>query len=220
MNRRDFLTALLAIGGAAAVPFRSVEAASDAAVDQAWEALQLAPKVFYVDDWGAISTQPGVEGVHFDLSRRELLALDNPPESAAELAKYIRTTWGLEEEIETCFDYSGVKDDEELSCGSWEDWLKADGHLEIRQAVEDWLNDDPNDHDYASANLLGNTGRGYALYFFMARTDISNLLGILLPKSPNPSSVEFAAHLNKEIEEANTLLAANAIPIRFEEGLS
>ena len=36
MNRRDFLTALLAIGGAAAVPFNSAEAASDAPLDQAW----------------------------------------------------------------------------------------------------------------------------------------------------------------------------------------
>ena len=219
MNRRDFLTTLLAIGGAAVIPFKAVEAASDAAVDQAWSALQLEPKVFYVDDWGRLSTLPGVEGVHIDLSRRELLALDEPPETPAELAEYIRTTWGLEDEIETCFNYSDVKDDEECTYKSWEDWLMAEGHPEIRQAVEDWLNGDPDDNDYASANLHGTSGQGYALYFFMARTEICDLLGILLPKAPNPASFEFAAHLNKNIEEANALLAENAIPIRFEDGL-
>lgn len=222
MNRRDFLTTLLAIGGAATIPFKAVANASDAAIDQAWAALQLEPKVFYVDDWGRLSTLPGVEGVHIDVSRRELLALENPPESAGELIEYIRTTWasGLEREIETCFDYSGVKGDEYGSCESWEDWVVAGGHLEVRQAVEDWLDGAPDDNDYANANLSGTSGHGDARYFFKTRTEICDLLAILVPEAPNPASFEFAAYLHMDIDSANDVMAANAIPIHFEEGFS
>jgi len=220
MNRRDFLTTLLAIGGSAVIPFKAIEAASAVAIDQAWDALQVEPKLFYVNDWGAISTLPGVEGVHFDVSREELLGLGDAPESAADLIEYIRTTSGLENEIENCFDLSDIKYDDDCPYETWEDWLNGDGYAEIRQAVEDWLRGMPDDHDYASANLAGTSGHGDALYFFMAREEISDLLGILIPKAPNPASFEFAAQLNLEIDAANALLVANDIPIRFEEGLS
>lgn len=220
MNRRDFLTTLLAIGGAAVIPFKTIEAASSVAIDQAWEALQLVPKQFYVNEWGAISTRFGIEGVDFDVSRAELLELEDAPESAAELAQYIRTTGGLEDVINKCFDRSDIKYAEDCPYETWEDWLLGDGYAEIREAVVEWLNDDPDDHDYANANMAGTSGHGDALYFFMAREEIRELLNIIIPKAPNPASFEFAAHLNMEIDAANALLAANDIPIRFEEGLS
>ena len=220
MNRRDFLTTLLAIGGAAVIPFKAVDAASEVAIDQAWAALLLEPKLFYVNDWGALSTLPGVEGVNYYVSRGELLEVGDAPETSAELAEYIRTTWGLEEEIETCFEYSGVKYAEACPYETWEDWLMADGYPEIRQTVEDWLNGEPYDSDYTSANLAGTSGNGSALYFFMVRQEICDLLNIHLPKCPNPASFEFAVYLHLDIDKANALLATNNIPIRFEEVFS
>ena len=109
MNRRDFLATLLAIGGAAVIPFKTIEAASEVAIDLAWAALQREPKLFYVNDWGVLSTLPGVEGVHMDVCRGELFRLGIVPESAAELTQYISTNSCLEGQIETCFDYSDVK---------------------------------------------------------------------------------------------------------------
>jgi len=219
MNRREFLQTLIAIGGAAVIPFKDVEALSDAVIDQAWAALELEPKLFYVDDWGRISTSPGIEGVHFDLTRGELLKLAEVPESATELAEYIRENSQLEDLIATCFDRSDIKYEDDCPYESWEDWLKGEGHSELRQAVEEWVEGYPDDGEYADANLSGKSGHGDALYFFMARTEISDLLGILLPKAPNPASPEFAAFMRMGIEEANVLLAENAIPICFEEGL-
>lgn len=220
MNRRDFLATLLAIGGSAVIPFKTIEAASAVAIDQAWDALQLEPKVFYVNNWDAISTLSGVEGIDFEVTRAELLRLKDAPDSAAELAEYIRKTSNLEDVIDTCFDHSDIKFEEDCSYRTWEDWLMGDGYAEIREAVEEWLDGMPEDRDYASANLAGTSGHGDALYFLMAHTEICDLLGINLPKAPNPASFEFTAYLNMDIDAANALLVANDIPIRFEEGLS
>jgi hypothetical protein len=220
MNRRDFLTTLLAIGGAAVIPFKTIEAASPVAIDQAWTALQLEPKLFYVNEWGALSTRIGVEGVHFDVSRAELLELAEVPESAIELVEYIQTTSRLDHVIVRRFEYSDVNNAEDCPYDTWEDWLMGDGYAEIREAVEDWVGGTPDDHDYANANMAGTSGHGDALYFFRAREEISDLVGIFLPKTPNPASFEFAAFLHTDIDAANALLIANNIPIRFEEGLS
>lgn len=58
MNRRGFLRSLAAFCGAVTLPLEAFATAPDAAIDDAWQSTIDNPAVFYVREYGAITTEP------------------------------------------------------------------------------------------------------------------------------------------------------------------
>lgn len=213
MNRREFLQSLAAIGTVLAVPASSLALAPEPVVDQAWDALLNDPKVFYVNEWGMISTRFGIEGVDVFVSRGELMRYPVPPSDAEELIEYIRFTGDLERRIE--FEFSDL-DPEQFD--DWCDYVRCGDANAVRVAVIEWLDGEPDDTDYAYANLWGHTGRGDALYWFFGRAGIAVQIGIKFSNYFQPASPEYGAVLSLPIEEANRKVVAMGLPICFEAG--
>ena len=212
MNRREFLQSLAAIGTALAIPASSLALAPEPVIDQAWDALLDDPKVFYVNEWGMTSTRWGIEGVDVLLSRGELMRYPAPPDDVGELIDYIQSAGGLERHIEWQF----ADIDPELF-DDWQSYVRRGDANAVRKAVIDWLDDDPDDTDYANANLWGHTGRGNALYWFFGRSGIAIHLGINFSSYFQPASPEYGAVLSLPIEEANRRVIAMGLPICFAE---
>ena len=58
MNRLDFLKSLAAIGAAFTLPLDAIATAPDSAIDRVWHDATASPVVFYVREYGAITTRP------------------------------------------------------------------------------------------------------------------------------------------------------------------
>ena len=58
MNRRSFLKSLAAFCGAVTLPLEAFATVPDAVIDGAWRSTLDNPVVFYVRDYGALTTQP------------------------------------------------------------------------------------------------------------------------------------------------------------------
>ncbi len=58
MNRRGFLKSLAALGAAFTIPLEALATAPDTVIDGVWPSTIDNPVVFYVRDYGALTTQP------------------------------------------------------------------------------------------------------------------------------------------------------------------
>jgi hypothetical protein len=214
MNRREFLQSLAAIGTALAIPASSLAQAPEPVIDHTWNALLNDPKVFYVNDWGMLSTRWGIEGVDVFVSRGELMHYPVPPSDGEELKDYIHDTGDLERHIDNHF---SDLDPEQFD--DWGDYVRRGDANAVREVVIEWLNDDPDDTDYTNANIWGHTGRGDAMYWFFGRAAIAVQIGISFEHFFQPANPNYGALLSRSVEDANRIVAEMGLPICFEEGI-
>jgi hypothetical protein len=222
MNRRDFIKSLLAVGWGSSItiPITAIATAPESAIEVAWSAAQAEPTILFVDEWGAISNRPGYDGVDFNTTRQELLQIGDPPETGAGLVNFINRI-GLEDKLDRHFsdvdsDYYRDHDDE-FPYQTWQEWVEADGYIEARALVDQWLDGLPDDNDYLYADGGGTSSRGDSVQFFLDRKEEAKLLSIFVPNMCGSWSPDFAAVLNIDVDEANAIAIANGLPIQFEQ---
>ena len=210
MNRREFLQSLAAIGAALAVPASAIATAPEPVIDQAWAALLKDPMVFYVNELGMLSSRTGIEGVDVYVTRGELLEYAEPPHQPEALIEYIRDLGGLERHIEY---HHSAHDPERFD--NWTDYVRHGDTEAVRQTIVDWLNEDPSDNDYTTANLWGRTGRADAMYWFFGRAGIAVSLNITFNDYDQPASPYYGAVLLDSIDVANQRAREKGLPICF-----
>lgn len=206
MNRRAFLKSLLAIGGSACIP-SAVMAASDEVIEEAWQCVTESPVVFYVREYGTLTTDPTYDS--FPSSRRALYELDALPSDREALLSYIFDNPSVCERAEYLHECAET----ELSL---DDWIEDDDNLdEVRWAIDMWLDGNPDEYDWESASWSGNSGQGYALSYFRDDFEYCSEFDIAIIEGECPGSSYFAAELRMSINEANQLAEQMGVPIRF-----
>lgn len=214
MNRREFLQSLAAFGASVAIPLEAIASAPAAVFEQAWSAVQETPLTFYVSEYGALSTD-AVET--YPASRKALLDYEEVG-SLDELIRFAKDNSSVASYLECELSDPAWFDEDEVVPETWEEWLaNADENTSDRliAAVNDWINDLPDESDYERADLSGYSGRGSALRFFRDECEVNDLLDIVVVEGDCPGSSYFAAELRMSIEDANQRAADEGIPIRF-----
>ena len=214
MNRREFLQSLAWLGASISLPLEALSSAPESQIDQAWAAAQSAPTIFYVSEFGALSIDP-VET--YPGTRKELLDYQEVA-NRDELSSFAWENSSVASVLECELSDPRWFDEDQPVPDCWEDWLESadDNTIEqLIQAVNDWINDSPDESDYERADLGGISGRGYALRFFSHEYEVNEILGIVVVEGDRPGSSYFAAELRKPIDEANRLAEEEGIPIRF-----
>jgi hypothetical protein len=203
MNRRDFLKSLLAIGATVSIPFETIATAPESVIDQAWaEALQ-SPALFYVREYGAITTEPFYDS--FPDSRADFYNITAPTtlEEVKSLAESNHLARGV---LEGALQDAGADDlaglDEEGT-----DWV-------ISQ-LADWVDGSPEPYDDEGLSFYGQDGQAYALSYFRDEFEYCEELNILIIEGECPGSSYFAAELQCSVEEANDIAEGMGIPVRF-----
>jgi hypothetical protein len=214
MNRREFLQSIAAFATSTAFPLDGIATVPESTIDQLWASALDNPAVFYVNEYGALSSDaveiwPATRKELLDYqevsSREELLSSAQDNASVADVleSELSDPDWFAEDE--------SVPDD-------WEEWLKtaADSTIGLLiERVNDWINDTPDEHDYESADLGGYSGRGHALRFFRDDFEYGDDFDIVVVEGDCPGSSYFAAELRMDVDEANALAKDLGIPIRF-----
>ena len=211
MNRRDFLKSLAAIGGAIAIPFDAIAIAPDLVINQAWQAAIAAPVTFYVNEYGAISTEADP---YASTTRLALLELEEVFDIRM-LISLALEEWRVANLIEEAMADDEAADPE----GDWQTWLaQADSNTvdDLISETNDWLDGEPDERDWEKANHRGYSGRGAALSYFRDCFEDNDLLDIVIVEGDCPGSSYFAAELRMSLPEANALVEEHGIPIRFE----
>jgi len=215
MNRREFLQSIAAFATTVAIPLDVIASAPESVVDQVWAAVTKNPFTFYVNEYGALSsdaaeTYPATRKALLDLqevaSRTQLQSLAWDEASVADYleCEFSDPAWFYE-------------DDEKPE--DWQAWLtEADDDTidQLIDRVNDWINDIPNELDYERANLMGYTGRGNALRYFRDDFEYCDDFNIVVVEGDCPGSSYFAAELRMDLDEANSLARELDIPIRFD----
>ncbi len=214
MNRREFLQSLAAIGTALAIDPRALASASETEIEAAWAALSNEPRIFYVSEFGTISSSFGQE---YPTTRQQLLGLSAPGEGKEALISYLDDEAMAERHVESLFDnaqYEGDVGD----AADWREWL-ANGDDDLIDTVaweiQRWLEDHADESDWEYADLHGLSDRGDAMQFFRNEAEIADLFDITIVEGDHPGSSYYAAELRGDIDEANALAEAQKIPIRF-----
>lgn len=222
MNRRNFLKTLAAIGVGLSVPVDALSHIPDEVIDRVWAESLSAPRVFYVNSWGALSDQPGLEGLDFCQDRRELFRLGATPSSGQALVEYIKSAPSLEMVASKAHqdftdDYWRDHDGKDCPWNDWQTWAISGQCSELATSLDKFLDGLPDDGDYRDADLTGLSCRGDALFFFGQEADTAKLLGIDVSDLERCWSIDRTAVLMLECSEANALARSNNLPIRFEQ---
>jgi hypothetical protein len=214
MNRREFLKSLAAIGTSLAINPAALAEASTAEIDTAWQELIDEPRVFYVGEYGAISSSFGVD---YPTSRMDLLGLDYPPKDSKALVEYIESDSVIECQSDFLFECASDAD-EVGDAETWKEWIEGDPDAAYGMAVdlEKWVADHPDESDWERADLNGLSGRGDALQFFDGQRELAEQFNIAIVWGDHPGSSYYAAELRMDIAEANAIAEAQGLPIRFD----
>ena len=216
MDRRTFLQSLAALGSAIALPVEGIASAPDTVVDEVWARVLAAPATIYVNEYGALSSDP-VEV--YPATRRELLGYDEIG-SRAQLIALVAEDNHVEAVVECEYSDPYWFIDDETRPEDWNEWLLVADEDTIERLIErvnDWINDTPDERDYERADIGGCTGRGNALRFFRDEFEYCADFDIVIVEGDCPGSSYFAAELHMGIAEANAYAAEFNIPIRFAE---
>ena len=214
MNRREFLQSIAAFATSVAVPFDALALAPDAVVDQLWAAARDNPVFFYVNEYGAL-TSDAVET--WPATRRELLDYEEVADRR-ELLAAARERASIGDVLECELSDPEWFEEDEPVPDNWEAWLQTADDSTIGRLVDrvnDWINDTPDERDYEIADLRGYSGRGDALRYFRDEFEYGDDFGIVVVEGDCPGSSYFAAELRMDLDEANALARELDIPIRF-----
>ena len=216
MNRREFLQSIAAFATSIALPLDSIASAPESAIDQIWATALENPTIFYVNEYGALSSD-AVET--YPATRKELLDYQEVA-NRQELLSSARDNASVADVLECeLSDPDWFAEDEPVP-DNWEEWLKMADDRTISlliDRVNDWINDAPDERDYEIANLRGYSGRGHALRFFRDDFAYGDDFNIVVVEGDCPGSSYFAAELRMSIEDANDLAEGLGLPIRFAE---
>lgn len=208
MNRRNFLKSLVVLGGAVALPFDALASTPETTIDAVWEKALSDPYVFYVRDYGTLTTDPCYDS--FPKSRSELYGIEVPSDILE-----VRALADNYHEVSRIIDDAMYEVD---ASGHWKPWLNAlqgDRQQQILHQVVDWLEGSPDDRDWEYANLSGQTGQGSALWYFRDEFEYCDDFNIVIVEGDCPGSSYFAAELRMDINDANERAEELGIPIRF-----
>lgn len=204
MNRREFLQSLLAIASSITLPIDSVAAASDEVVDQVWKQLQDDPFVFYVINYGTLTSDKNYD--YCPRSRSELYGLQSPSSLDDVQALAIENRW-IEGIIEDALHEAEVDRVNQLN----DDQIAA-----LVRRVDHWLEAGPDERDAEHMTLSGMNGQGDALWYFRDSFEYCDEFNIVIVEGDCPGSSYFAAELRMPVEDANELAEAMELPIRFQ----
>jgi hypothetical protein len=214
MNRREFLQSLAAFATTVAIPFDVIASAPESVIDQVWRAVNNDPITFYVNEYGALSSD-AVET--YPATRKELLDLQEVA-SRKELQGFAMENSSVADLLESELSDPGWFDEDDVVPDDWEEWLKTADEGTIGRLIDRvnyWINDTPDEHDYEVANLSGYSGRGDALRYFRDEFEYYEEFNVVVVEGDCPGSSYFAAELRMDVDEANELAKALDIPIRF-----
>jgi hypothetical protein len=214
MNRREFLQSIAAFATTVAIPFDILASAPESVIDQVWRAVSNDPIIFYVSEFGALSSD-AVET--YPATRKELLDYQEVA-SREELLFSAQENGSIADVLECEHSDPRWFDEDEPVPDNWEAWLVTadDGTVSLLiDRVNAWINGTPDEHDYEVANHCGFSGRGDALRYFRDVFEYSDALDIVVVEGDCPGSSYFAAELRMDIDEANELAKELDIPIRF-----
>lgn len=214
MNRREFLQSIAAFATSFAIPLDVIASAPESVIDQVWRAVSDDPITFYVNEYGALSSD-AVE--IYPATRKELLDYQEVA-SREDLLKFAHDNASIADVLECELSDPDWFDEDEDVPDDWEAWLMSADEETIDMLIDrvnDWINDIPDERDYEIANLRGYSGRGDALRFFRDDFAYCDDLDIVVVEGDCPGSSYFAAELRKDIDEANALAQELDIPIRF-----
>ena len=214
MNRRHFLQSIAALGCTIALPVGALASASEAAIDEAWQAASSNPLTFYVNSSGAISFSNDEE---WQKSRSELLGL-LPPRNRADLIELADENWRLAAVFER-------KRQEWLGEGRCK---RAHWRTLLRQASDDtleellylangWIDKTADAYDWEEADHRGLSDRGAALAFFRDEFAFSDAFNIAIVEGAHPGSSYYAAELRMDVDAANAAAVVQGVPVRFEQ---
>lgn len=215
MNRREFLQSVAALGTAFAIPLESLASAPESVIQDIWCAVSEDPFVFYVNEYGALSSDP-VDA--YPASRK---ALWDYPEvtSREQLQSFAEDQASVADFLACEFSDPNWFDDDEEKPEDWQAWLIAadDGTIgRLIDQVNHWINSTPDELDYERATLMGYTGQGNALRFFRDAFEYCDDFDIVVVEGDCPGSSYYAAELHMDLDNANALARKLDIPIRFD----
>lgn len=224
MNRRDFLKSLAAFGALTSISPEALLAATDAQVDIAWQTQELTPLIFYVNSWGALSSEPDNEAADTDddqgATRGGVLDIDYPPSNLADVGTYLQSNARLSEFAERYItDAADIT--QKNSARPLRSWLESAGSVRLTQLTDsicDWLDEEVDASEVGHSAMAGFSGQASAMQFFQHEPDISEMLEIRIIGGDHPGSSYFAAETTQDIDATNALAAAAGIPIRFAAG--
>jgi len=214
MKRRVFLQSIAAFATSVAIPLDVIASAPESVIDQVWRAFSDAPITFYVNEYGALSSDP-VE--IYPATRKELLDYQEVA-SRESLLEFAHDNAPIADVLECELSDPDWFDKDEDVPETWEAWLMSADEETIGMLIDRvnaWINDAPNERDYEIAGLRGYSGRGDALRFFRDDFEYCDDFDIVVVEGDCPGSSYFAAELRKNLDEANAQARALDIPIRF-----
>jgi len=204
MNRREFLGSLLALGGSLCVPIEGVAVVSEDEINERWDRLLSSPVVFYVREFGTLTTDPTYDS--WPNSRSEVYDIQEPcnRDELEDLA------------IENCW-VRGIIEDTlyEADLDSM-DALNSDQLSDLVSRVADWVSDTPDERDAEYVTLSGRDGQGAALWYFRDQFEFCDDFNIVIVEGDCPGSSYLGAELRMPVETANELAVVLGIPIQFQ----
>ena len=214
MNRREFLQSIAAFATTVAIPLEALASAPESVIDDVWRAVSENPFTFYVNDYGALSS----DAVETYPETRKALWDYQEVTSRGQLQSFAKEEASVADYLECEFSDPFWFDDDEDKPEDWQGWLIAADDATIDRLIDkvnDWINSTPNELDYERANLMGYTGRGNALRYFRDDFEYCDDFDIVVVEGDCPGSSYFAAELRMDLDEANALAQELDIPIRF-----
>lgn len=251
MDRREFLMALAGIGLASLLPSVARSGLTDldeAALDEAWLALEQSPVEFAVEngrtlviaDYPAPKTRLDVFNLSescASLAQELVWELDCCPPLAwhvGSVSEDLRAEalYYLEEKLEE-LELPRQEIDRQLAAeeAKWPDtddaaavaeWL---GRIDdkafayVTESVREWLRSEPNWRWEEDYFSDYAHGQSAALAFFRQQPyEVLEALGVEIIEGECPGSTYFAAELRLDIADANRLAEEMGVPVRFSEG--
>lgn len=235
ISRRGFLTSLIAMGAAIALPAK----ATDAQVNTAWAALLKEPWFFDVNDAMTIvesdEKEPEIRLDIYDISSGSLKSPDDlidEVEQYQELRSHFVNLAECElEEVQEKLDDEATNavararlkrlEAALLDVGDgWREWIQIEG-LEglprFRAEIEEWLAE-PVDWMLMEFWPTGWSSQGRALQFFRSMdANLVDDLGVVIVEGDHPGSTYFAAELHGSIDDANQTAQRLNLPFRFRQ---
>ncbi len=236
IKRRDFLTSLLGIGAAIAIPFHPSRATAEE-IDHAWEEVTQHPTVFHVDEYNTITVpgikEPEIRSDVYGDSTKSIDSIDDlvhQVESCEPLADYFRRLCNDElDEWEAELAGAGLTSQRRRQLmrwaeragdpyDGWQEWVRINGdqHLSTyKRLIDDWLADS---YDLSEVEWFAATagGQGAAFQFFQQLPpDTLKRLGVVIVEGDHPGSTYFGAELRVDVGDANRQAAEMGLPIMF-----
>lgn len=236
ITRRAFLAGVASLGLGSLLSV-SVEDASAAEVNRAWNSLASKPIVFEVDEFDTITVagikDPEIRADVYDISTEWIQTMDDlihVVEGCYPLTEHFRN---LSAEVVDDWQYRLLEDDtscltkqrlrqqieavEDLDDG-WKQWIRIpeEGKLsDYKKVVDDWLADtiDWNEIEWFASSA---GGQGAAYRFFQAMPyETLEAIGVVIVEGDHPGSSYFAAELRENITKANQTAVDYGWPIIF-----